>query len=303
MKSFKLAIFTLIVYGAMLFPVFAQEKSASTSDNDKAKVQSDYYSVLSVGANSPIYRDFATSPLFYSGLGLGVQKGWLKRSEERERLFDIGIVANTVSAQIPESNFLQPSTSGFFGQLNLRYLQLWELKKLSNKNNNIKLGGVLRTTQNFRLNTNLFNNATGLENMTNVMASGKITRDVSRKTERTLNLWLFKSTLKPVKRELRFQIDVGILNLNYRPGYAYTYAGELVGLETNPLNWVLSNYRWSLNGWRFNAEWEYITYLPNGNATSWSYVWDAANAPGRFESFQMASHQIRYTYYFNTKTR
>jgi hypothetical protein len=135
------------------------------------------------------------------------------------------------------------------------------------------------------------------------MASGQIIRDVSRKTQRQLNLWLFKPTLKPVKKELLFQFNAGLLNLNSRPGYAFYYFEEIVGLETQLSSWLLSNYKWTLNGWRFNTAFEYIKYLPNGNAKSWSYVWDAANAPGRFETFQMASHQIRYTYYFHTKTR
>ena len=262
-----------------------------------------HYRQFSQSLLIPVYRDFATSPLFYNGVGFNSSPGWLKRSNARERLIQFGTGFSAMTAKIPESDFIQPSSEAIFFNINLRYHQLWKLGPLSNEKDNIKVGGTLISSQNFRTNTSLQNNALGLENITNLMASAQITRDISRKEPRQLNLWLFKLTLKPVKRDLRFLFNAGILNLNHRPGYVYSYKSEIVGLETNALSWVLSNYKWSLNGWRFNTEFEYITYLPNGNAHSWAYVWDAAHAPGKHEAFQMASHQFRYTYYFYTKSR
>lgn len=301
MKHFKSAVFTLILNGVILFPVFGQEENVSVEE--KTKVQSDYYSILSAGANRPIYRDFATSPLFYNGFGLDVQTAWLKRSEKRERLFDMGIAANALNAKIPESNFLQAQSNAFLIQLNASYLQLFVLDRFSTDKSNIKVGGVVRSTQHLRVNPSLFNNALGLENSTNIMASGQIIRDISRNAPKKLNLLVFKPTLKPVKRDLRFLLNAGILNFNYRPGYAYSSQNEIIGIETQPISYVLSNYKWSLNGWRYNTEIEFIKYLPNGNARSLSYVWDAIHMPGRHESFQMASHQIRYRIFFHNKKR
>lgn len=301
MKHIKLAVFTLILNGVILFPVFGQEEKVNV--DEKSKVQRDYYSILSVGTNHPIYRDFATSPLFYNGYGLDVQAAWLKRSEKRERLFDMGIAVNTLNAKIPESNFLQARSNSFLIQFNASYAQLFTLDRFSTHKNNIKVGGLIRTTQNFRINPSLQNNYLGLENSTNIMASGQIIRDVSRNSPKKLNLCLIKPTLKPVKRDLRFQLNAGILNFNYRPSYAYSYVGKIIGTETQPLSWVLSNYKWSLNGYRLNTEIEYIKYLPNGNARSLSYVWDVVHMPGRYESFQMASHQIRYRIFFHNKKR
>lgn len=301
MKHIKLAVFTLIFNGVILFPAFGQEVKVSV--DEKPKVQSDYYSILSVGANRPIYLDLASSPLFYNGLGLDLQAGWLKRSEKRERLFDMRIAANTLNAKIPESNFLQAQTNSFLIQFNASYVQLFALDRFSTNKNNIKVGGLIRTTQNLRVNSSLQNNALGLENSTNIMASGQIIRDVSRNAPKELNLLVFKPTLKPVQRDLRFQLNTGILNFNYRPSYAYSYDGEIIGTETQLLSWVLSNYKWSSNGYRLNTEIEYIKYLPNGNARSLSYAWDVAHMPGRYESFQMASHQIRYRIFFLKKKR
>jgi hypothetical protein len=262
-----------------------------------------FYHQLSSGLHLPVYRDFATSPLFYDGFGFYQGSGRLKRSDQKERLLKIGLSLSAVAARVPESDFIQPGAMGTFGNFQLYYLRLWKLEKLSSDKNNVKVGGALVSTQNFRSNSSLQNNALGLENLTNLMGSFQVTRDISRKVPKQLNLWLLKPTLQPVERELRFLFNTGLLNFNYRPGYAYSFDAEIVGEETDPLFWVLSDYRWSLNGWRLQTELEYITYLGNGNARSFAYVWEAAHAPGRHEAFQMASHQFRFTYYFFTKKR
>lgn len=299
MKHIKISALALILNGATLLPAFGQEKIARA--DSISDTQSDYYRIYSVGFNSPIYRDFATSPLFYDGFGLDLYHSRSRRSTKSERHFDMGIGMNALNARIPQSDVLQAFTSAFLIQFNLSYSKLYELTKFSTDKNNIKVGGVIRSTQNNRVNPSLFNNALGLENSTNLMASGQIIRDVSRQTHKELNLWLFKPTLKPVKRDLRFQLNVGLLNFNYRPGYAYSYEAEVIGTETFPLFWILSNYKWSLNGFRYNTEIELIKYAANGNARSWSYVWDAISMPGRYENFQFASHQIRYRIFFHNK--
>ena len=192
-----------------------------------------------------------------------------------------------MSAGIPESSYIQSSAISFLGQLNFRYVQLWAIDILPGAKNNFKAGGSIQNTQNVRVNNKLQNNLFGLENISNLMATAQLTRDISGKKARAL----------------RFQFNAGILNFNYRPGYAYTYDSEIIGLETNPVNWIFSDYSWSLNGWRFSTELEYLSFLPNGNIRSWAYVWDAMNSPGKHEAFQMARHQIRYAYYFHTKKR
>lgn len=262
-----------------------------------------YYTLLSVGLTNPIYRDFATSPLFYSGVGIEISASSLKRSNNRERLFEVAFGISAQNARVPQSSYIQTGSFGGYGKFNVFYQVLWKLEELSNSKNNIKIGGAINITQNIRANPDLQNNTLGLENISNLMASAQWTRDISRTEDRELNLWLFKPTLKTAKRDLKFLLNVGVLNFNYRPGYAYAYDSEINGMETNPVEWAFANYKWSLNGWRLKTQLEYVKYLSNGNARSWSYVWEAATAPGKFEDFQMASHQLRYTIYFNTKTR
>jgi len=293
--------FISLIFYPLIFSwnVFGQLNSDSIQQTDK--LAANYYTKLSASITHPVYRDFATSPLFFRGIGLNLTAGWLNQSDLRERIFQIETVAAAMSPKTPKSDLIKARGLSFFGQLNAFYQELWKLEKFSSSRNNIKIGGALLITQNARINRGLQNNALGLESIYNLMASAQIKRDISRRKKKKINLFLFKPILKPVKRDLRFLLNIGVLNVNYRPGYAYSYDSELVGTETGPVKWEFDNYKWSLNGWRIQTQLEYIKYLNNGNARSWSYIWRAAHIPGRHEAFQMASHQIQFTLFFNSK--
>jgi hypothetical protein len=287
---------------ALLFLLIQQSIQVYGKEQDRfdtltRRIPSKFYSQLSIGLTNPLYRDFATSPLFYRGLGIVLNTAWLKRSEKRERNFRIDLAFGSLFPRIPKSNYIQPGGLALMGHLSFYHHQLWKLNVLSASNYHLKVGSALIITQNIRINSALENNAIGIENISNVMASAQITRDISRKEPK--EFYLFK--LKPVKRELRFLINVGILNFNYRPGYAYAYDSELNGTNTNPVAWAFSNYKLSMNGWRINTQLEFSKYLANGNARAWSYLWEAAHAKGKFEPFQMASHRILFTLYFHSK--
>jgi hypothetical protein len=292
---------------AIIFLLFGSFKGFAQDNERLFRTENDtsinYYTNLSFGLAKPLYRDFATSPLFYKGVGINLNSARLKRSDLRERIFDVGLGFNLMSAKVPKSDYIQSGASAMFGHLDFYYHELWKIKKLSNSDYNLKVGGAVIVSQNFRFNQSLENNAVGLENISNLMASAQLTRDVSRRKTKKLNLFLFKPTLKPVKRDLRLLVNVGVLNFNFRPGYAYSYDSEMIGTETNPIEWAFSNYKWSLNGWRAQTQLEFTTYLPNGNARSISYIWEAANAPGKHEAFQMASHRIQFAIHFHTKKR
>lgn len=293
---------SLLLPGCLwLFP--ATSGFGMSASPDSTKPGYDYFRLLSLGSSTAVYRDFATSPLFYRGPGVVLSNAWLKRSDRRERLLELDFRFGMPSARIPESNFIQPKTASTFPQLNFRYSRLYKIKALKSVKNQLRAGGTFLSTLNLRLNPNLQNNATGFENLTNLMVTAQLTRDISRTQLRQLNFWIWKPKLNPVKRELRFRFDAGLLNWNYRPGYTYTSMEELNGVETNPITWLLSRYSWSMNGTRFQTVAELVKYLPNGNARSWSYVWEQATAPGKIETLQMAFHQIRYTWYFNSNKR
>ncbi|MFN3952323.1 MAG: hypothetical protein ACK4KT_07980 [Thermaurantimonas sp.] len=262
----------------------------------------EYFSGL-FSAGFTTFRDFATSPLFYSGPGLLLSTSAHEKSARHEQQLDLRFGFYTAFDGAPESSVLSGTSISTLGNVHVYYHYLFALPKISSEAWNFKVGPSLIITQNFRINPSLFNNSLGLENITNLMVSGTATYNISRKQARTLNLYLFKIHLPKRTRELRMQLNTGVLNFNFRPGYAYSYNSEIIGTETSPLTWVFANYRWSMNGWRLQTHMEWLWYLHNGNAFSLSYQWDALHAPGRYEAFQMASHNVGFSYYFERKIR
>lgn len=247
------------------------------------------------------YRDFATSPLFYSGPGLVLSTSNMDRSAHRDQWIDLRVGFYSAFGQAPESTVLNGTSIASVAAIHVYYHYLFGISKYSNERWNFKAGPSLVITQNFRFNPGLFNNALGLENISNLMVTGLVTKDFSRRRERELNFYLFKIKLRERTRELRMQMNAGLLNFNFRPGYAYAYDAEIIGTETSPLQWIFANYRWSMNGWRLQTRIEWMWYLYNGNAFSLNYDWDVLHAPGRYEAFQMATHQIGFAYYFERK--
>ncbi|GCD80751.1 hypothetical protein [Schleiferia thermophila] len=249
------------------------------------------------------FRDFATSPLFYNGPGLSVSTNALYRSGRTDERLELSFGIFSTFASVPNSDVLQSGGFSVFNTINLYYHHLFFIRKISNDQFRIKVGPAFNSTQNIRVNQGLFNNALGLENIANLMIAASLVRDFSRLKDKKLNFYLFKFMLPARRRELHVQINSGILNFNYRPGYAYAYDGEIIGTETSPLNWALQNYRWNMNGWRLQTRLEWLWYLYNGNAFSLFYHWDAAHAPGQFEAFQMAVHRMGFSYYFERKIK
>lgn len=257
----------------------------------------------SVGLVVPVYRDFATSPLFYRGVGMNLGYGWLNTNFKRDRLFEMNLNGSVTLANTPRSDYYQTQTAGFLVSSNVYYHYLHRIEKLSSEKMNFKLGGAINGTQNIRVNPRLFNAALGLESILNLMVAGRLNRDISRTENKKIKFLFIEKTLLPIKRHWDFQANVGVLNFNRRPSYAYVYKEEWDGTDTNPALWIMEPYNWSMNGWRLGTRVEYSWFRPSGNGRKWAYIWDAAHVPGRFESFQMASHTLQYAIIINNNKR
>lgn len=275
---------------------------SSENNPDSVKIINCYFTP-SVSFLRSTYRDFATSPLFNSGYGLNFGLGWIKEMEKWENVYETDVNLAYMKAKAPGSSFFETSVKAYFISVQIYDHYLRKTEKFSNEKYDIKLGGALASNLNTRINPSLQNNTLGIEALINFMFSAKVTKDISRKKEKIQNWILFKRTVYPVKRNLSFQLNAGLVNMNYRPGYIYTERGELNGMETGLFRYYFSGYKWTVNGWRFGTRLEFATFRPNGNGHKWSYLWDAAHAPGRFEPFQMASHRIQYTLMFNYSKR
>jgi hypothetical protein len=294
-----------VTKGIFLFCLFTVvSKTLLGQQNVPTKVDSlhkSWYIVTSNALGTLLIRDFATSPLFYVGPSIRLAPGGLMLSQKADMQWSIDLSAASVIAKAPKSNFAQTLTGALVlsGEVYAHYLHHIDIPV--NSRFEAKIGGAAMFSSNIRYNSSLGNNGIGVDNLANLMFAAKFTKDISRKQERIINLYIFKPRLKPVKRDLSLQVNAGILNFNHRPGYAYTYESEINGTETTPVKWLFDNYSWSMNGWRLHTRLNLTRYLPNGNARQWSYVWDAAHAPEKHEAFQMATHRIQYSLFFNFK--
>lgn len=258
---------------------------------------------LSSGVIYATYRDFATSPLFYEGPGIHLGLGWTWEAERWENSFETNFNLSAALAMAPESEYFQPISNSVFINNQVYNSYLRKIDDWSFSDYTIKIGGTIMSDFNARINTDLLNAAGGIEALANLMLSGKIERDISRTNTEVKKFWFIKRTLLPVKRNVSFQLNTGLINLNWRPGYAYLSDSEFNGSDTNGLSYLLDSHSWSLNGWRLGTRLEYSKFRPNGNGMKLSYVWDAVHAPGRYESFQMASHSFRYTLIVNNSRK
>ncbi len=293
----KVSVLLFVLAVIPFFTVLAQTPDSTYSDIDQWVKNK--YLLRGTGIVNINYRDMATSPLTYRGLGFSTFSGSIDQTGQKEFCFltDLSIGATLTFSPLSDY-FPSPSSSVYFG-LTLYSHLLYNIPQLSTNIFNTKMGGALVSTTNMRQNSQLQNNSAGFESLLNLMFSGKTTADVSRRKTIVRDFIFFERTYKPVKREVSFMMNIGLLNLNYRPGYAYISETRLDGSETNLLNYFLNSHSWRINGWRLQSELGYTVYRPSGNARRWSYVWDAANVPGGFEKFQMATHSIKFTYLIN----
>jgi len=222
---------------------------------------------------------------------LKISLGRLRKDEKIESCFEVspmfGMALNTYN---------NTSNSSILGGMDMSYYRLYRLNRFTKNKINTKIGGNIMSTNIFRLNTALGNNAIGFENIMNIMTSVKVSYDFSRTNTKLIKLWFLKKELKPKRRELSYMFNLGLLNMNYRPGYAYSFDS----FDGENLNWF-ADYRFSVNGVRFKSRFDFTRFLTNGNATQLSLIFDIMTAPGKFEYFQFAQNSFMFTWLFNNK--
>lgn len=250
-----------------------------------------------------LFRDEASSPLFYRGPGLAIGLGdqWFNLQHWTE--IRSTFYFNLSSAAVPSSLYMQPNSGAFYMTGRLQGIHLRHLKALSRGPNQFSAGAHLVSDFNIRVNNSLGNATAGLEAFVNLMISGKYTRDISRPRERIMRLGFVRIRLPERERQVDFRFDVGAVNLNYRPGYAYVIDAELDGESQPGLGYVLSGHAWKLNGWRMGSELGFTRMKTSSYGIRMAYLWEMLYAPGRYEAFASAGHHLRVTFLFNTTKR
>lgn len=224
------------------------------------------------------FRDKATSPLFYNGNTLSFLGAWHFTNNSQEKLGSLSYTFGKHSNKYNNTN-----NSAKFYSFEVYYSQLYQLNKLSSNKWKTKIGAGIISTLNIRENKALMNNSLGIENISNIVFTTKASWDISH-----LNP-------KSIKRWVAVLLNVGIVNLNYRPGYAYNYMPSIGG----PYIRYMTDHHLSLNGFRFNSVLEYSRSFANKNILKLSYIFDAYNAPGKYEPFNYARHSLKFSFLYN----
>ena len=282
-----------ILFLLLLFlPIQLSAQEVSGQDSAGKYVRPKYYE-LGAGLNISSFRDFATSPLVYSGAAGQFVLGVIRRDEQIESNFAFRFSSGIYIS--PDNT--SERTSAVASIIFLDYSRLYQIKALSSDKWNFKVGGKIDLTGNIRQNPNLLNSGVGFESFQTFFGSVKVTHDISRKEPQKGKFLFFRYNRKPVKRELSFQLNPSLVNSTYRNGYAYVGQSGVTG-SNNPFD----DYHFSaFSGFRINTAFDYTTYLKNGNGIKWSYLWDAYKTGGNLSKFEMSHHIIQVALLFKVK--
>ncbi|TVQ00738.1 MAG: hypothetical protein EA359_15350, partial [Balneolaceae bacterium] len=236
---------------SMAMTLFMSAPSYSSAQNEQIiKPINQKNLLVTTSLSYARYRDFATSPLFYEGGGTNLYLGWQTINDNRELTMGLDFLVNLTLANTPKSDFYETNTLGVFSGLEGSVSYLRNVRPDFSEKYDFKLGGILIGNQNMRLNPALDNSSVGIESIVNLMLSGKVQRDISRREETVSNFLFLSIRNRPVRRTLAFQMDAGVLNFNRRPGYNFFYDGPVDGTNTSMFSYVWDQYSWSMNGWR-----------------------------------------------------
>lgn len=281
MKIKKITLLTLLI------PIWG-----ITQIKEKEKEQRPTYIGLEYGVNNSKFRDFATSPLFYSGKPISIGISRTRLNSKREGKFILTYLTGKYNSSVG-----QETAQSSVKTLALSYSKLYVLPKLSNEKWNIKTGGQLYSTANLRVNKSLQNNASGIEIITSLMGAIKAERDVSRTTDKSKKFLFIKYKLKERKRKLSYKLNVGLLNTSYRNGY--NYIGQSSVLNKTK---IFDDYKMStFSGLNIGSELSYGLQLKNKNIIELSYNWNLYKTGGAFDQFELANHHLKFAFLFNTK--
>ena len=286
---------TFIFILGSFFCYVAQANDFTSDSAQKVPVLNSPFRSLQFGIarTSSVFRDFATSPLFYHGSPMQYCLAWSKDEGRKERRLSLKYQSGKFKPELKEVQ--TPST---VSTIYLQYSRLWYLT--SWKKTDFRLGGMLDFGGNLRINPSLQNNAAGLEIFNTLFLSAKASRDVSRLNEKSGKfLFLFKYRRVPRRRTISLQLNAAVMNNSFRNGYIYSNQANI----TNKPN-ILYNYKFNtFSGYRLNTALEYSIFLSNGNAIRYSWNWDAFQSGEKFNRLEMAHHAFQVSFLFQIPKR
>ena len=267
MKKINLVFFILLIG----FSLVAQDRNkvSELEENTSEEVRR-YRELGGIGFGLISFRDLATSPLIYRGPALGLKLGKTQLFANKEYKSAINFSIGGAFSSVGEE-----SSTGIVASTDISYSRLYNLKSLAFKGWDTKIGGAVDILFINRFNADLRNNSVGFEFFPTLFGSFKVGKDFSRHL-------LFRKKIGPRKQHFSVRIDVGLLNSNFRNGYAYTAHAPFY----NGSN-LFENHQFNVfSGIRFRSTIDYILYHTNTkNAIKISYTWDGVRSgenPDRF---------------------
>ena len=274
-----------------LIPYWVSSQSATIGSEEKRNNRPTYLEV-GFGFGTTKMRDFATSPLFFTGPNSRVSLARLKFDSLRESNTQFNYHGGGLSSGDGDND-----SKSTFHSFSLSYRQLYRISSLSNSTWNVKLGGEFNTVANVRQNPDLFNAAFGSEFISTLFGTAQIGRNVSRKQHKEKRFGFVKYSLKPRKRYLSYTLNVGIFNNDYRNGYSYIGDHAILNDDN-----AFKDYEWSaFSGFRIASSIDYTIYLESENAVRISYITDIYKTKGDYASLEVAQYALKISLLFKTK--
>lgn len=287
----KIRITIIVLFVSLMG--FSQNENDELSNRDKRKERPNYIGIT-LGLGSASLRDFATSPLIYNGIPFYISLSNTKFDEKRETEYGFSTSFGNYN-----SNYNNHSAISKAYTFSLFYSQLYQLNKWSSEKWNVKIGGMINTTANLRVNPSFFNNSLGYEIFPTLFGSIKFARDISRNKPKYRKFMFIKYKLKPITRNLAFKFNVGLINSEYRNGFVYK--GQSVILNEPK---VFDDYQFKIfSGFRISTVLDYTVALNNKNRIQFSYLWNAYKTGGDINKFELAQHMLKFTLLFNTNNK
>ena len=252
------------------------------------------YIELGAGLSVSKFRDFATSPLFYSGIAPSFELSHADYKHGRVSRTEFNFITGELDVLVGDTY-----SAADYNRLAVGYLQLFPLRKISNDRWQYKIGGQLNVIGNIRDNPSLLNNGTGVDIFHNLFGTMSITRDVSRSKRRSGKILILKYDLKPKKRFLTYQLNIGLVNGTYRNGFAYVGQSWII----NESDRVFDLYEYELfSGFRLLGSLDYRVFLSNWNGWSFKYTWDAYHTADKPARYEVAHHTFTVSLLYNLKS-
>jgi len=289
---FPFLITICIMWASLIFGTLAAHAQGDADKSTKKKAKRPAYIGISTGLNVSSFRDFATSPLTYSGTPIYMALSHIELDEKRASFSTLSYSFGNYDA-----DFNRQTSSSAVNTVTLCFSELFQLKRLSSPKLNLKAGAQLNATANIRDNAGLFNNSEGVEMISTLFGSMKATLNLSRKTQKDRQFLFIRYKAKERVRHLSYTMNIGIINSSYRNGFAYTNPSAPLHEDD-----FFAGYNFRIfQGFRVRSALDYTISLQNKNAIQFSYLWDAYRTGGHHDNFEMAAHIFKCSLLYSLK--